>query len=70
MFFPRASRYILPFSGGLFETGVFSPVSRYPTAVLKSGGTDATTTGVNGADALAERVARLQAMTEDEHYIP
>lgn len=45
-------------------------MSRYPTAVLRSGGTDATTTGVNGADALAERVARLQAMKEDEHYIP
>lgn len=63
----RPYRYILPFNGGLPETGAYAPMSRYPASNLR---------GVNGmtveagGDELAERLAMLKAMQEDPNYIP
>ena len=61
-FLTASCRYILPFSGGLSESGADAPVSKYP----------ATTTGTTGtaANELSDRLAKLKAMQEEANYIP
>lgn len=59
---PVLHRYILPFNGGLRETGAFAPVSVYPSA--RSEGVDKKTAG----EELIERLAALKALQEDSRY--
>lgn len=64
-------RYVLPFSGGLPETGPFAPVSRYPattTTNLRSGQTETATYATEGrtTDELAQRLAELKQMQEED----
>lgn len=68
----RFHRYILPFNGGLAETGPYAPVSRYPTMTNLRGGVDPATaggtfqTGGRTTDELAERLAELKKMQEED----
>lgn len=67
---PVHNRYMLPFSGGLFETGVYAPVSRYPTTTnLRSGNTAGTfDTAGRTTDELAARLAELKNMQEEDPW--
>ncbi|CAM9423706.1 unnamed protein product [Ectocarpus sp. 12 AP-2014] len=62
--------YVLPFSGGLFETGVYAPISRYPTITnLRSGNTAGTfDTAGRTTDELAARLAELKNMQEEDPW--
>lgn len=64
----------MPFNGGLAETGPYAPVSRYPTMTsLRGGGGDpaaagggAYETGGRTTDELAQRLAELKKMQEED----
>eukprot|EP00752_Nemacystus_decipiens_P007656 g6844.t1 len=62
--------YVLPFSGGLPETGPFAPVSRYPTTTNLRSGQTATTYDTDGrtTDELAQRLAELKQMQEEDAW--
>lgn len=68
--FSHTHRYVLPFNGGLAETGPYAPVSRYPTTTtnLRTGdaGTGTFEAGGRTTDELAERLAELKNMQEED----
>lgn len=59
---------MLPFSGGLPETGPFAPVSVYPTTTNLRSGTAANAYETTGktTDELAQRLAELKNMQEED----